>query len=94
MLSESEVGKYRVCKNCYVPWYRLGDRTLPLVYVCVFVCVCVCVCVCTLYLCVHCAIAPFGAQLQHYIISCLDSSPQNPDAMEHCVNGTGMWGTE
>ena len=79
-----------------------ASEPFPLVYVCVcararacvHVCVCVCVCVCTLYLCVHCAIAPFGAQLLHYIISCLDSSPQNPDAMEHCVNGTGMWGTE
>ena len=77
-----------------------ASEPFPLVYVCVCVCVCVCArvcvreCVCVHYLCVHCAIAPFGAQLLHYIISCLDSSPQNPDAMEHCVNGTGMWGTE
>ena len=25
VLSESEVGKYRICKTCYMPWYRLGE---------------------------------------------------------------------
>ena len=25
VLSESEVGKYRICKNCYMLWYRLGE---------------------------------------------------------------------
>ena len=45
VLSESEVGKYRVCKNCSMPWYRLGDRTLPS-RLCVCVCLCACVCMC------------------------------------------------
>ena len=56
VLSESEVGKYRVCKNVTCHGIGWASEPFPLVYVCVRAraCVLVCVCVCVF---VHCICA-------------------------------------